>query len=155
MEEIYVLITGEYSDWRIEGFVKSEEEAIKTCLKFNEEHNGETNLYTFRNYDDMYYMKVELFTYDNLDTIHPYYSYRINAYKKNDGWFFGNKDEVEVYYYKNNPNINNKVNIRKSNSPWFGDSATIEFSLNTLNRDKALKVAQDILYKKLAEENNL
>ena len=156
MNEVYVLISGAYSDWNIEGFVESEEEAIKTCIAFNNserERLGDN----YSDWNDIYYMKTNKFNKvnpDKLKEIHPLYGRRVRAWKKDGSWEFGDEDDIEVRDVKEN---RTKVEFGRN---WFtndGDEdwAVIDLVLPTIDRKKALKVAQDMLYQKLAEREKL
>ena len=154
MNEVYVLISGAYSDWNIEGFVESEEEAIKTCIAFNEgekERLGDN----YSDWNDIYYMKANKFNKVNseeLKQIHPIYEYRVMAWKRDGSWKFDDEDSIEIDAVKeSHPNIQ----FYKGGFLNDTESANIHLTLKTLDRKKALKVAQDMLYQKLAERERL
>ena len=149
MNEIYVLITGEYSDWEIQGFVESEEEAIKTCELYNEN----------RDYDRMYYehaSRFKEFSPEKLEQIKRKYNYTIRAWRSENSWHFQEANQIDIEPTKEWVNEKREVNLCEPImfNNW-DPYAVITLTLTTVDREKALKIAQDMLYKKLAEREGL
>ena len=65
---MYIIIEGCYSDWHIEGYVETEEEALAICAK----HNTDTRHDSF---DSWYYEEVKPFT--NIPNVEGCYTYEV------------------------------------------------------------------------------
>ena len=142
MNEIYVIFQGCYSDWEILGFCETEEEAIKSCVKYNRQHERYEE-------DSVYYERASRFNVGTLDLIKPNYVHRIYFHHESDGWKFRKMDNIDVYH---DAEMNNKIDIDYNSCLKSGYAYVC---LKEINREKALKIAQDMLYKKLAEEEGL
>ena len=145
MDDIYVIVSGEYSDWSIVGYCNNEEEAAKRCFLNN---TPEETSY----YDEWYYLPVKRMEGIDLSNVHPDYYYEARAFKYSNGWEFPLSIGVELTEPRSFG-----VFIFNKDSPRcrYEQSAQIRFKSKELNREKALKIAQDMLYKKLAELDNL
>lgn len=141
MDKIYVLITGEYSDWCIMGFATTEEEARSICAR----KNADMSRYD----DEWYYEEVDRFDY-NSDPAKIVYRFTVTFHDKGTRTWTMDEDTQMSYYASDDKrleSISKEIEIR--GDLWH--SATCEVLLDENDPDRAKKIAQDRLYKKLAE----
>ena len=144
MEEIYAIFSGKYSDWNVEGFVYTKEEAEKICI-----HHNESTANGSYNSDEWYARPVNRFDvipkvevryvqtvlFDKMVNGHwemrkekdRYSAYSLMEFKKHA--------KAKIYYYKQHSKI-----------------IVVEIPQNTPYRRKAEKIAQDMLAKFLYDE---
>lgn len=148
MGKIYVIISGEYSDWSIQGYAATEEEAIKACAYYNE-NKGEYA-------DEWYYLEVSpiekqkentdivyvhAIIFDNIDlaTFILTKEYKILP---------DNCHEIS-YFSKTDKRLNQIKSIEEQ--PY--DRLVVNVILDEKNIEKAKKIAQDRFAKHLAEQS--
>ena len=128
---IYVVTCGEYSDWWIKGYFETREEAEKYCLKDTDSHiEGVELLSLTENQKKITYLKHHEVVFD----------------KKDNKWIM----RVEPDRYKVYEGKRQATNYRI----WL-DTSIFYVEVTAETREKAEKIAQDCLYKYLAEEANL
>lgn len=137
MDEIFAIISGEYSDWNIEGYTDSEDSAMRICAV----HNKETE------YDDWYFTKVEKME-KPIRTIELKYVHEVLFDKSMDKWVMRQEPDRYKYFENGDKEIPEKSKVNY----WIHNSgiivATIPMKEN--NRKKAEKIAQNMLYQFLA-----
>lgn len=143
MQEVNIIISGEYSDWAIEGYTTYEYEAIQICANHNKSMD----------YEDQYYERVEKAGLPKYD-IPLIYVHRFYAHEEGGKLVFDiNSGNVE-YYKDIDVSQNEEIKMDISSSLFVERFerkmfAWIYVSLKELNYDKARKIAQD----KIAEYN--
>ncbi len=156
---IYVLINGEYSDWQIMGYTKSEEEAKRICHYENSKYKTSDVWY-----DDWYYEEVEEYTeivpkgkpcvvlpksfyYEPGSGWKEDWSYRTIAYMSEEE---AHKDIRYCQFVEPDNKLDSKG--------YWGAvcDVIIHKCITDITDDdhkKAFKIAQDRLYKTVAEKN--
>ena len=144
MDTVYVLISGEYSDWGIMGFAETEEEAKKIC----EYKNSVKSRYA----DDWYYEEVDKCKIEFSPRNGKHY-YTFRFFQENDRSWVMDKDwkhiKIDEDYAKaaaeRDPvfiyDVDRRVRYR----------AEVNVLLDDENVEKAKKIAQDKLYQRLGE----
>lgn len=139
MNNIYVVIGGWYSDWRIVGYFTDRNDAEKFCVK------------NVDKYDEPYVKTVDCLDgkFDVSDVDNLYYEYKIIFGKTGNGWemrHVGNdeKKDPDVVAYCGNGFRSNTI---------YSDLACTAIVITVNRKDydckKAEKIAQDILYQYL------
>ena len=145
MDKIYVLITGEYSDWAIKGFADTEEEAKRICDFKNS---------VKRRYDDDWYYK-EIGKYKiGADFSNVKFKYIYTFYfhqDKNRTWLIEKKYVCEKVLDTRDDIDDIGVRIYSENEKR-SYRATVSFELDVEDLERAKKIAQDKLYERLAME---
>jgi|LGVE01.1.fsa_nt_gb hypothetical protein len=129
---MYVIITGEYSDWDIVGYFGKEEDAKKYCLINNDPH------------DDYYYIEIKKLDLTKKQReVKLYCRHKVVFDLGRDGYFEMREESEECDYdlkeYTNEPA---KYNLSDNY-----DSGWISYKINCSDRKKAEKIAQDKLTK--------
>lgn len=138
MDKIYVIVDGVYSDWSILGYTNNEEEAKQICANYSLSHKeGEY-------YYDVYYLEVNgiKFLGQKREVLSRY---EVNFYKNAKGWTKNWTSEYVNYYKKENKVI-------ESNN---GEQMSVFVYIEPNNKEKAEKIAEDFLYKYLAEKEGI
>lgn len=144
MEEIYAIFSGKYSDWNVEGFVYTREEAEKICVHHNE-HAAKKPYYG----DEWYAIPVSRFSvipkvelryvqtvlFDKMANGHWEMRKEKDRYDVYSLVEFKNHAKAKIDYY----HLNNKIIMA-------------EVPQSTPYREKAEKIAQDMLVKFLYDE---
>lgn len=147
MDKIYVLFTGEYSDKEVQGFVETEEEAERMC----EYNNATSDLHSWR---EWHYEEVEKIK-KNVPDVKPVYIITIKFIEFSPfGW---KRKETAFLCGCYLPDAEEVKNARYCEiTPADGDKryteAVVDVVLREPDSSKAWKIAQDRLYKKLAEQ---
>lgn len=140
MDKVYVLITGEYSDWSIMGFTETEEEAQNICARKNAESSWS---------DEWYYEEVEKRQFDG-KPVKMVYCFTVLFH---DGgtrnWEIS--DSFGMNYYASDDKRLDSIDKEVMITGDLWHSAQCNVILDENNPEKARKIAQDRLYKKLAE----
>ena len=136
-KRIYVIIEGEYSDWKIIGYTDSENDAMQICAQHNQDDER---------YEDWYYEATE-----KADS--PKQKIRLQYF--HNIVFDGNKNICEelckLEYIASDESQIEKVEIEDSPVSAY---ITISVPLKENNPEKAKKIAQDALYQYLYEKHN-
>lgn len=146
MDKVYILLTGEYSDTEIQGFVDTEEEAKKIC----DYNNATSSTHYWR---EWHYEEIERIK-ENVPDVKPVYviTVKFTKYSGNQ-WmrseirppcecFLSDAEEVKGARY---------CEITPYGADQRYAEAVVDVVLREPDFDKARKIAQDRLYKKLAE----
>lgn len=131
---VFVIISGEYSDWSIEGFAESEYEAIQIC----QEHNQKES------YDDWYYCTAQRLNGPKAE-IPLQYIHKFCAETKNGMLVLSDVEFVDAFAPEDECTIK-AVTIEVTRN---ARRAWVCIPLKELNYEKARKIAQD----KIAEYN--
>lgn len=150
MDNIYVLMTGEYSDTEIQGFVDSEEEAKKIC----DYHNATSCLHYWR---EWHYWEVERIK-ENVPDVKSVYVVTVKLENwLGSGWKLSDIRSDCKCFLSDAPEVK-EARYCEITDPR-GDKKILEAVCDVVLRepdfDKARKIAQDRLYKKLAEGERL
>lgn len=137
MTKVYIVTSGEYSDYSIKKVFSSLEKAEKYCARVNVKDEG---------YSDFYYgaCYVEEFNLDDCevsDSINVFYEYL---------FYFENQNNVEPIITSDKP----VTTVRELPYDSLKHTAVC-VTLNERNYAKAKKIQQDYLAKKKAEQNGL
>lgn len=125
---MYIIIEGEFSDWRAVGYVETEKEALDICAT----HNAEEDNYC----DWWYFEKIEpMAKRDSLQE--GFYDYRVV--------FNPDKEFVDVNKCTVFPTIREKPRIVQE------DEYCYVVRVTTIGEEKAMKIAKDFLMQTLAE----
>ena len=134
MEEVYGIFNGEYSDWNCLGFFTDELEAEKYCALMNSKNDG------------CYVVKIDNLTGKvDLSKIKPKYVYLFSE-SFNDFW----SNSQEILCNGHEQWISEVRYTRNDNAKYMITVITTE-----KNRDKAVKIAQDMFAKYKAEKMGL
>ena len=144
MDKIYVIVEGEYSDWNILGYASDEYEAKKICAKHN----------TISSYPRTYYICAEklcvLFEKDEI----PYNKYTVvfleNKYSHSNRQSFsycGIHDNG--LFFKCENSVEEVTNFENKKFYY----VYVYYNSNDMNKLK--KIAEDFLYKYLAEKEGI
>lgn len=134
MDKIYVLFSGEYSDWRCEGFCENEEEAQRICL----EHDWYYEIVYKQNPKNNNFKIVyehEVVFDKKWDTVNPLRNWVMRKEPDRFNYFYDTAKidkSSSINYYEPNPNI---------------ITAYIWSDKGEDGRDKVEKIAQDMLAK--------
>lgn len=135
--EIFAILSGEYSDWNIEGYTDSEDKAMQICAVHNKENK----------HDDWYYAEVKKME-NPIRTIELKYVHEVVFDKNMEAW----QMMQDPYRYKYFESGDKDIPEHSKIDYWtYTDRiivATIPMKEN--NRKKAEKIAQDMLYQFLA-----
>lgn len=143
VDNIYVLMTGEYSDRSNVGFVETEEEAKKIC----DFKNSVKGIYG----DEWHYEEIEQYKIDFQNVKLKYrYTFRFHQ-DKNRTWLMDGKYICEKIETTGGDIIDNIVTIYSKNKKR-SYLAEVRFILGDENLEIAKKIAQDKLYERLAME---
>lgn len=137
MEKVYAIFSGEYSDWNVHGFFTNEEDADKYCSFKNTENE----------YEDFYVIRLDNIEREvDLGNFKTSYLHEIDYRKQS----FLNKQE-SFTVERIEPCNTKRENTISTNAygMWF------HIVLDEKNEEKAIKIAQDMLAKKKAEEQGL
>ena len=132
MDRVYIIIDGEYSDWRIIGFTTSEKDAAQVCAG-NDYYYIKANRINKIPNNEIYYEYTAYYAYENLkpSTLYP---------------------GVEITDYK--VCKNNEIPKTRILTGYF-NNGKIKIYLKECNYKKAEKIAQDVFYKIKAEAFDL
>lgn len=131
MDEVFVIVKGEYSDWDIVGYAESETDAAKICS----EHPS----------DGWYFMRVSKMK--RVPRIKVCYTQEVVFDNTPHGWAM--RDEPDRYTHnKDDGKRERSIDYWKYNS----NIIVCRISQDKPNRKKAEKIAQDMLYEFLAKE---
>lgn len=136
MTKVYIVTSGEYSDYRINKVFSSLEKAEKYCARVNVKDDGYSDYYCNLCY-------VEEFNLDDCevsDNINVFYEYR---------FYFENQNNVEPIITSDKP----VTTVREL--PYDYKYTAVCVTLKERNYAKAKKIQQDYLAKKKAEQNGL
>lgn len=136
-EFIYVIIEGEYSDWRIIGYTDSEDDAMQICAQHNQND---------KQHKDWYYesdrkvaspkQKIKLQYFHNIT-------------------FDRNRNICdELYKLEYIASDESKIEKVEIDDPQFSSYITISVPLKENNPERAKKIAQDALYQYLYEKES-
>ena len=148
MDKIYILITGEYSDSEIQGFVCTEEEAKKIC----DYHNATSYLHYWR---EWHYEEVERIK-ENVPAVKPVYVVTVKLENWHGaGWKVSDVRPDCKCYLSDAPEVKEARYCEMSDPRGDGKilEAVCDVVLNEADFDRARKIARDRLYKKLAEQS--
>lgn len=139
---VYVIITGEYSDWGILGYAKTEEEANRICA----EHNTDCDLFY-----TAYYREVEFLDADGeIDDPKLRYIFPFEFLGLYNGVEITSKPDcrwvTSVILPKTKPKIVEKPGGKISVTVYLDEEDGVE---------KAEKIALDAVYKYIAEKRGL
>ena len=140
--KVYGIFNGEYSDWGVVGYYTSREEAEKRCAVHN-------NILGF---DDEYVMELECLDGKmELPQKPLYYLHTVVFDNTEKGWVMRNDPErykfsVEDYDEKESSTIEDRF-------VWIAISVKARKGIE--DRKRVEKIAQDRLYKYLAEKNGI
>lgn len=140
--KVYGVFNGEYSDWDVVGYFTSREEAEKSCAVHN-------NILGF---DDEYVMELECLDGKiELPQKALYYLHTVVFDNTEKGWVMRNTPEgykfsVEDYDEKESSTIEDRF-------VWIAISVKARNGIE--DRKRVEKIAQDRLYKYLAEKNGI
>lgn len=133
---VYVVAGGEYSDWYIEGYFTDRKEAEK-YVAFHNKKNG---------YDEYRIMDLEEIGADNnLPTPFEYHSVVFDLYTDEN-------DKIVKFILRNEPFRFISTYDKKPKQIHIGWNC-IEFDLIACSRSKAEKIAEDLMYQILWEDN--
>lgn len=149
-EKIYVIISGKYSDWSIVGFARTEEDAMQICAGHN---TGERN-----GWND-WYIRDAVFMDTPSERGSDRYVYDIEFDVYNSGhtrMLIPDDDDEEIEPYK-------CFLVKRAPIVWerYWHSTNekkrmiVTVQLEKEDREKAEKIAQDTLYRFLAEKKGL
>lgn len=135
MGEIFVIISGEYSDWSIIGYTDNEDDATQICAQHNKDLS----------YEDWYYYDINRVESPK-QRIPLQYIHTVRFNRGKHGVLMS--DYFTLDYY---PELSGK-SITKTeieNAPaWI----IVRVPLKEVNWDRAKKIAQDAIYKYLYEK---
>lgn len=152
MDDIYVIIRGEYSDWSIQGYTTRKSEAKRMCAILRSKDKSKYP-------DRFYYQKIKhLLTPDEV---------RNRILYSREVWF--KKSEETGGYEILNDRHHNSNNVKfyldtdihrklgEDDGIGITPSGIIRITVETHENDrkKAEKIAQDRIYKYLAEQNGI
>lgn len=141
MQKKYAIMSGVYSDWCINGYVSSLEDAYRYCAWKN----------SIDKYEDYY--PVEMVCLDEKCEVNISfrYKYRTVFDLRKGSWVMRDigVDDVKP------TSSENYCDIRDGRKVYANSWVAIEFTMPILDFDKAKKVAEDKLYQYLAEEQEL
>ena len=143
---IYAIVSGCYSDTTYHGYFTEPEDAYRYCMILNNRGSY---------YESDYYVdplpEIRLTDLDDYDSQKPIgFKYIINASKRNNEneWVFRIADISCVESAKHNF-------VEDVEKGWGWIRRYVTVYIKDYNPDKAIKIAQDVFYKKLAEEAGL
>jgi hypothetical protein len=125
---IYLITSGSYSDYSVDYYVESEEEAIRTCYALNKKRDKYSDLYE--------YDELEKFT-GEVAQISLYKGFR---------FLLSEDRNLDVSLWIKTENFENQIG--KEYRGYYG-------IINNANQEKAEKIFYDKLAEFKAEENNL
>lgn len=141
MGKKYAIMSGEYSDWQIHGYLSDLEEAYKYC--------------EWKNSIDKYasYYPVEIPCLDGVCEVDVKFKYKYRiVFDFRDGTWVMRDIGIDNVTTTNHDSWNNIVDGRKT---YYNKWIVVEFAMTVLDFDRAKKVAEDKLYQYLAEEQGL
>ena len=141
MQKKYAIVSGQYSDWNINGYVSNLEDAYKYCAWKN----------SIDQYDEYYPVEIPCLDGDCKIDILFKYRYRTVFDFRNGSWVMRNIDVDDVSPTSVDIYCNVTDGRRLYSTSWI----RIEFSMATLDFDRAKKIAEDKLYQYLAKEHGL
>ena len=144
---IYAIFSGAYSDWEVHGYFTNPEEAYQYCFIMNHGGDGEKHYW----HDDDYYVEeLEELSVEFVEKPSMHYKFTTSFMPDDSGtwchslWY----DSIETLAGGMCPN--NEITYEEKTHSY----RIIIFS-KYYDMDKWLKIAQDMVYQKLAEVNNL
>jgi len=137
---IYIIIDGCYSDWFIHGYFNDIEKAEKYVVWYNANHNGYG--------DEAYIQEHELLEPEiDYNAIKVLRNHKVVFDKRGNSWNMRNEpDRYDIY---------TGVKKKTVSGLWAHKKQIYHVEVTTHERKKAEKIAQDLLYKWLAESNGL
>lgn len=151
MDDIYVIIRGEYSDWSIQGYTTKEDEAKRMCAILR---SKEKSKYA----DKFYYQKVKHFLTPDEMRNKIIYLYDIRFEKTENGGYAIHRDEwygEYEYYLETDEKAQYKHKFDEEIGVDVDGRIYVGVKLHENNLAKAEKIAQDRLYKYIAEQNGI
>lgn len=126
---IYIIVSGEYSDWQVHGYMTDRVEAEKYCALKNQKGGGAWG-------DDYYVISIDHINADVKDVRIKYYHTVIFDFGE------GMRDEPDRYRYYVGEDWEPEIiyNVYGNSGGW------IEYGLTCDSRKKAEKIAQDKYY---------
>lgn len=141
MQKKYAIMSGQYSDWHINGYVSNLEDAYKYCAWKN----------SIDKYDEYYPVEISCLDGDQKIDISFKYKYRTVFDFRNESWVVR---DIDIYDVKPT-SLDSYFNVVDGKKLYGYSWIRIEFIMATLDFDRAKKVAEDKLYQYLAEEQGL
>ena len=134
--KIYAIVTGEYSDWSLVGYFNNKDEAERFCLS----RQGE--------YDEPYVRELDLLSITEKEKAIEILKYHEVLFDNRDGKWIMRKEpkRYKIYSGKKTPT---------HSGIWPHNKRIFYANISTQSRKKAEKIAQDLMYKHLAMEENI
>jgi hypothetical protein len=141
---VFIIISGWYSDWKIEGYALTEEDAMQICAQ----HNAQDGMS-----GDWYYEEVEsMNTPPKKERIR--FVHKFTFWRRKNGWEIRDGFYDVDYYAENDRTALRDLKIKEIR---FSGTSLREFRIYVPtfenNKERAQKVAQDAFYQYLYEHN--
>jgi len=127
MEKVYVIFSGQYSDWNVHGFFNNKDEAMKYCAFKNKSKED--------SWDEYYVKEIDQIFADVKNIKLCYYHEIVFDYKNKNFVMRDEPDRFDYYIGESKP-IHLLQNMRYN---W------IAIKVNANDRNHAEKIAQDIV----------
>lgn len=133
MKNVFVIIDGIYSDWKLKGYVDSEDEAQQICAQHNDKNDGNS---------EWYYQEVSRINAPTKrERLNYIYEFKY-THRKGSGWVLF-AHELEYYVEGSKQNV---PKLKAIEAP-FG--VLVKVPLVDADYDRAERIAQDTLYRYL------
>lgn len=139
---VYAIFSGEYSDWVVHGYFTDPEEAYAYCFKENQKRRDEFE-------SEYYVVSIREINSDVSDVPKLYYKFCLHFWSAagSSEWICScDEDLVDVATTKTN------TEIHLDRRAYAGRAVGASVCLDEYNPEKAKKIALDMLYKHLAQE---
>lgn len=133
---MYIIIEGEFSDWKVKGYVETEREALDVCA----DHNAKEDNY----YDQWYFEEVKPMKYCPMDYCRDTCIPGFGMYEY-EVVFNPNKEFLYTDQWSIFPTVHKEPEIVQE------DQYCYVVRVTTYSEEKATKIAKDFLMKTLAE----
>ena len=148
---VYAIFSGAYSDWNVYGYFTNPEDAYQYCFIMNNGGDGEEHYW---HGDDYYVEEIEEMSAEFAEKPSMHYKFT-TAFMPDDSGTWSNVtyyDSIETLaggMCPNNEITYDEVGCKRN--PQY----SVTIYSKSYDKEKWLKIAQDMLYQKLAEVNGL